>query len=179
VDGRRSHSTRHADKPIRDGRSHRRPRPPCRPAPVHLRQSQAEQRPSLLVTDAAGRLLFCGATARGSVPDITEARAAGPVDLLDHSENVRILTDAGSQGLGAQTWGHVITPPLPLHKKRILLTPELAEHRDTIRAVAGLLSHQPHHRPSRPIPALTAAWPASCRTGQPPIPPNMHEVIRA
>jgi hypothetical protein len=84
---------------------------------------------ALLITDAAGVVLFCGAVARGSVPDITQARAAGLVDLLEHTENVRILTDAGYQGLGAQTWGQVITPPLQLHKKRIQITPALAEHR--------------------------------------------------
>lgn len=84
---------------------------------------------ALIVTDAAGRVLFCGATARGSVPDITQARTAGLIDLLDHTTNLRILTDAGYQGLNAQTWGQVITPPLKHHKKRVQLLPGIAELR--------------------------------------------------
>lgn len=84
---------------------------------------------ALLVTDAVGRLLFCGAVARGSVSDITRARAAGLVDLLDHTHSVQILADAGYQGLGAQTWGQVLTPPLKSQKKRLEAMPGIAAQR--------------------------------------------------
>ncbi len=69
---------------------------------------------AMVLTDADGRLPFCGETRPGSCPDITQARASGLVDLLDTGPWVEILADAGYQGLGAQTGGQVITPP---HRK--------------------------------------------------------------
>ncbi|WP_229686959.1 transposase, partial [Longimycelium tulufanense] len=69
---------------------------------------------ALVLTDPAGRVLFCGQTRPGSCPDITQARQAGLPDLLRHTVGLQILADAGYQGLSAQTGGQVITPP---HRK--------------------------------------------------------------
>lgn len=69
---------------------------------------------TMILTDRAGRLLFCGETRPGSVADITQARDAGLPALLEDTTGLRILADAGYQGLGAQTHGQVITPP---HRK--------------------------------------------------------------
>jgi hypothetical protein len=49
---------------------------------------------ALAMTGARGRLLFCGATCRGSTADITWARRAGLVDRLAHTAGVEVLTDA-------------------------------------------------------------------------------------
>lgn len=84
---------------------------------------------ALMVTDARGRVLFCGATCRGSTNDITQARNAGLVPLLEHTTGVEILADAGYQGLGAQTWGQVVTPTLKHHKKALERMPGIAELR--------------------------------------------------
>lgn len=69
---------------------------------------------AMVLTDRDGRMLFCGATRAGSCADITQARQAGLVDLLQHTPAPAILADAGYQGLGAQTGGRIITPP---HRK--------------------------------------------------------------
>ena len=72
---------------------------------------------TMIVTDEVGRMLFCGATTPGSTADITQARRAGLVTLLENTMSVRILADAGYQGLGAQTGGQVVTPPYPKFRK--------------------------------------------------------------
>ncbi len=69
---------------------------------------------AMVLTDAYGRLLFCGEARPGSCPDITQARGSGLVDLLDTGPWVEILADVGYQGLGGQTGGQVVTPP---HRK--------------------------------------------------------------
>ncbi|MFI9723907.1 transposase family protein [Streptomyces sp. NPDC052396] len=69
---------------------------------------------AMVLTDAAGRLLFCGETRPGACPDITQARESGLVGLLDTGPCVEVLADAGYQGLGGQTGGQVVTPP---HRK--------------------------------------------------------------
>ncbi|TDD33612.1 transposase family protein [Saccharopolyspora elongata] len=84
---------------------------------------------ALMITDAQGRVLFCGATTRGSTADITQARQAGVTDWLEHTMAVEILTDAGYQGLGAQTCGQVLTPMLKHHKKRLERMPGIGELR--------------------------------------------------
>ncbi|GAA3082289.1 transposase family protein [Streptomyces olivoverticillatus] len=66
---------------------------------------------ALVLTDTRGRLLFCGETRPGSCADITQARQASIVDLLVDTIHLRILADAGYQGLGGQTCGQVVTPP--------------------------------------------------------------------
>ncbi|MFI6244355.1 transposase family protein [Micromonospora sp. NPDC050795] len=66
---------------------------------------------ALVICDPAGRLLFCGETRPGSMHDLTRARSVGLVDLLLHAPlGVRVLADAGYQGLGTDTAGVVITP---------------------------------------------------------------------
>ncbi|MGY0489147.1 transposase family protein [Streptomyces sp. WG-D5] len=72
---------------------------------------------ALVVTDDEGRLLFSGALRPGSCPDITQARDAGLVELLGRHRDLRILADAGYQGLGAQAGGQVITSPHRPFKK--------------------------------------------------------------
>ncbi|MGA5468262.1 transposase family protein [Streptomyces arboris] len=72
---------------------------------------------SMVVTDAAGRLLFCSPAEPASCADITHARKLGLVGLLADGPAVEILADAGYQGLGAQTGGRVVTPPHRKFKK--------------------------------------------------------------
>ena len=50
----------------------------------------------------------------GSCADITHARQLGLVGLLEDAPApaVQTLADAGYQGLGTQTGGLVVTPPL-------------------------------------------------------------------
>jgi hypothetical protein len=59
----------------------------------------------LVITDAAGRLLFCGQTRPGAVHDLTQVRQAGLVELLALTPGVTLLADAGYQGFSAQTAG--------------------------------------------------------------------------
>jgi hypothetical protein len=66
---------------------------------------------ALVVTDARGRILFCGEVRAGSVADFTQVRDAGLADLLADTIDPEILADAGYQNLAAQTYGQVVTPP--------------------------------------------------------------------
>jgi hypothetical protein len=88
---------------------------------------------ALVISDACGRVLFSGASCRGSTADITQARQAGVADWLEHTLGVEMLTDAGYQGLGAQTFGQVVTPTLKHQKKRLEQMPGIAELRDAQR----------------------------------------------
>ena len=72
---------------------------------------------SMVVTDDAGRVLWCSPTVPGNCADITHARQLGLVGLLRSGPVVQILADAGYQGLGAQTGGRVVTPPTRKFKK--------------------------------------------------------------
>ncbi|MGG7569369.1 transposase family protein [Streptomyces sirii] len=72
---------------------------------------------AMVVTDEDGRVLFCSPTKPGSYADITHARQLGLVKLLPEGPAVEILADAGYQGLGPQTGGHVVTPPHRKFKK--------------------------------------------------------------
>jgi hypothetical protein len=54
---------------------------------------------ALVITDADGRLLFCGQTRPGSIHDLTQVRQAGLVELLALTAGVTLLADAGYQGL--------------------------------------------------------------------------------
>jgi hypothetical protein len=74
---------------------------------------------ALVITDAEGRLLFCGQTRPDSFHDLTQVRQAGLVDLLALTPGVTLLADAGYQGLSAQTAGAVITPRPHRRKKQI------------------------------------------------------------
>ncbi|WP_258037333.1 MULTISPECIES: transposase family protein [unclassified Streptomyces] len=71
----------------------------------------------MVLTDGHGRLLFRSPVRPGSCADITHARESGLVKLLVEGPAVEILADAGYQGLGAQTGGHVVTPPHRKFKK--------------------------------------------------------------
>ena len=48
-----------------------------------------------MITDAEGRLLFCGQTRPGAVHDLTQVRQAGLVELLALVPSVTLLADAG------------------------------------------------------------------------------------
>jgi hypothetical protein len=91
---------------------------------------------ALVVTDARGRILFGGATCRGSTADITQAHQVGFASWLEHTTAVEILPDAGYQGLGAQTFGQVLTPTQRHHKKRLERMPGIADIRAAQRKAA-------------------------------------------
>jgi hypothetical protein len=124
-----------------------------------------------VVTNGDGRVLFRGPTRPGNCADITHARQSGLARLLADGPPVEILADVGSQGLGAQTGGRVITPPHRTFRnapdwyeemyerqrkahssRRIRVEHGIAHPKnrraparrlgDTVQAVAGLLSHQ-------------------------------------
>ncbi|MGW6009172.1 transposase family protein [Streptomyces sp. NPDC055210] len=69
---------------------------------------------SMVVTDGAGRVLWCSPARPASCADITHARQLGLVTLLAGVPAVEVLADAGYQGLGTQTGGRGVTPP---HRK--------------------------------------------------------------
>ncbi len=79
-----------------------------------------------MITDAAGRLLFCGQTRPVSIHDLTQVRQAGPVELLTLTPGVTLLADAGYQGLSTQTAGAVITPRPARRKNQLPVPPALA-----------------------------------------------------
>ncbi|MFI0901667.1 transposase family protein [Streptomyces sp. NPDC020983] len=65
-----------------------------------------------VVTDARGRILFCGEVRAGSVADITHVRDAGLVDLLADTVDLEILARRRPRGSGCtETYGQVVTPP--------------------------------------------------------------------
>jgi hypothetical protein len=72
---------------------------------------------AMVLADQDGRVLFSSPTVPGSCADITHARQLGLVRLLLDALPVQILADAGYQGLGAQTGGRVVTPPIRKFKK--------------------------------------------------------------
>jgi hypothetical protein len=74
---------------------------------------------ALVITDATGRLLFCGHTRPGAIHDLTQVRQTGLVDLLALIPGVTLLADAGYQGLSTQTAGAVITPRPARRKNQI------------------------------------------------------------
>ncbi|WP_232794905.1 transposase [Kitasatospora sp. NRRL B-11411] len=88
---------------------------------------------ALVVTDDHGRVLFCGEVRAGSVADITQARDAGLVDLLANTIHLKILADAGYQGLGAQTCGQVVTPPRKRRGKHLEHLQWLMAHHEQAR----------------------------------------------
>ena len=81
---------------------------------------------ALVITDAGGRLLFCGQTGPGSVHSVTQVRQAGLVELLALVPGVTLLADAGYQGLSAQTAGAVITPRPHRRKNQLPVFPAVA-----------------------------------------------------
>ena len=90
----------------------------------------------MVVTDADGRLpaQLNLRVVRTSRP----ARKLGLVRLLSGGAAVKILADAGYQGLGAQTGGRVVTPPHRKFKKNevhVLYTSDRAIHSVYLMAV--------------------------------------------
>jgi hypothetical protein len=81
---------------------------------------------ALVITDAEGRLLFCGQTRPGSIHDLTQVRQAGLVELLALIPGVTLLADAGYQGLSTQTAGAVVTPRPARRKNQIPVFPAVA-----------------------------------------------------
>jgi hypothetical protein len=81
---------------------------------------------ALVITDADGRLLFCGQTRPGSIHDLTQVRQAGLVELLALTAGVTLLADAGYQGLSAQTAGAVVTPRPARRKNQLPVLPAVA-----------------------------------------------------
>jgi hypothetical protein len=81
---------------------------------------------ALVITDPDGRLLFCGQTRPGAIHDLTQVRQAGLVELLARTPGVTLLTDAGYQGLSAQTAGAVITPRPARLRNQLPVPPALA-----------------------------------------------------
>jgi hypothetical protein len=90
---------------------------------------------ALVITDADGRLLFCGQTAPGSIHDLTQVRQAGLVELLALIPGVTLLADAGHQGLSAQTAGAVLTPRPARGKNQLPVPPVLAAAHEAERRV--------------------------------------------
>ncbi|MGW5354402.1 transposase family protein [Streptomyces sp. NPDC004031] len=88
---------------------------------------------ALVVTDARGRILFCGKVRAGSVADITQVRDAGLVDLLADTIDLEILADAGYQGLAAQTYGQVVTQPRKRRGKHLEHLQWLMAHHEQAR----------------------------------------------
>jgi hypothetical protein len=77
----------------------------------------------LVLTDADGRLLFCGQTRPGSIHDLPRVRQAGLVELLALTAGVTLLADVGYQGLRAQTAGAVVTPRPARRKNQLPVLP--------------------------------------------------------
>ncbi|HEX2289776.1 MAG TPA: transposase family protein [Pseudonocardiaceae bacterium] len=93
---------------------------------------------ALVITDLAGRLLFCGQTLPGAVHDLTQVRQAGLVELLALTPGVTLLADPGYQGLSTQTAGAVITPRPARRKNQLPVPPALAAaHEAECRAHAS------------------------------------------
>jgi hypothetical protein len=80
---------------------------------------------ALVITDAGGRLLFCGQPRPGSVYDLTQVRQAG-LELLALLPGVTLLADAGYQGRGTHTAGAVFTPRPTRRRKQIPVFPAVA-----------------------------------------------------
>ncbi len=100
---------------------------------------------ALVITDAAGRLLFCGQTRPGAIHDLTQVRQAGLVELLALIPGVTLLADAGYQGLSTQTAGAVITPRPARRKNQIPVFPAVAAaHEAERRAHASQRIHVEH-----------------------------------
>jgi hypothetical protein len=81
---------------------------------------------ALVITDPAGRLLFCGQSRPDAIHDLTQVRQAGLVELLALIPSATLLADAGYQGLSAQTGGAVLTPRPARRKTQIPVFPAVA-----------------------------------------------------
>jgi hypothetical protein len=89
-------------------------------------KARADTVKALVITDAAGRLLFCGQPRPGAIHDLTQVRQAGLVELLALIPGVTLLADAGYQGLSTQTAGAVLTPRPARRRNQLPLLPAVA-----------------------------------------------------
>ncbi|MFI7237646.1 transposase family protein [Streptomyces cyaneofuscatus] len=117
---------------------------------------------ALVITDERGRSLFCGEVQAGSVADITQARDAGLVDLLADTTDLQILADAGYQGLAAQTYDQVVTPPRKRRGKHLEHLQWLMAHHDAAR-----FAHSSARIPVEHGIVRIKNWRAPLPTGQP------------
>jgi hypothetical protein len=62
----------------------------------------------------------------GSIPDLTQVRQAGLVELLTLIPGVTLLADAGYQGLSTQTADAVLTPRPARRKNQLPVPPAVA-----------------------------------------------------
>jgi len=85
-----------------------------------------------VISDAAGRTLWTGASRPGRQHDQTAARTEGIDDQLDHHPTVRVLVDAGYRGLRRDHKRQVIAPP-PGPRKNIEISAATAEIRTRAR----------------------------------------------
>ncbi|TYC21918.1 IS5/IS1182 family transposase [Micromonospora sp. MP36] len=69
---------------------------------------------STVVSDEYGATLWCGGHRPGRMHDTTAARVEGIGALLDAYRQVKVLVDAGYQGLAKDHPGQVTAPPLKL-----------------------------------------------------------------
>ena len=67
-----------------------------------------------VAADHNGATLWCGATRPGRMHDVTAARIEGVDALLDAYPDVKLLVDAGYQGLARDHRDQVSAPPLKL-----------------------------------------------------------------
>jgi hypothetical protein len=64
-----------------------------------------------VISDAKGRLLWCGATRPGRMHDVTALRTEGVEDLLRRYPTVHVRVDSGYQGLARDFGDQVTAPP--------------------------------------------------------------------
>ncbi|WP_229852048.1 transposase [Streptomyces roseolus] len=114
---------------------------------------------TMVLTDQNGRVLFSGPASPGSCADITHARQSELVELLADGPVVEIPADAVYQGLGAQTGGHVVTPPHRKFKKDAPDWYEQMHERQLLTPYPGRARHRPPEEPagSRPSPRPSRA----------------------
>jgi DDE superfamily endonuclease/Helix-turn-helix of DDE superfamily endonuclease len=65
-----------------------------------------------VISDGAGRMLWCGAVRPGRMHDVTALRTEGIEDLLRAFPQVKVRVDAGYQGLARDFPDQVSAPPL-------------------------------------------------------------------
>jgi hypothetical protein len=83
---------------------------PGRRAFVSGKKKQNTIKPTV-ISDAEGRLLWCGAIRPGRMHDVTALRTEGIEALLRQYPNVRARVDSGYQGLGRDFGDQVSAPP--------------------------------------------------------------------
>ena len=80
--------------------------------PLSVREQQRYL--DTVTADQHGATLWCGATCPGRMHDLTTVRIEGIDALLDAHPTVKLLVDAGYQGLARDHRDQVSAPPLKL-----------------------------------------------------------------